>query len=451
MATTQNDEEQIRLIECPICDHKAKQQVNSPPRTICPKCGNFYVDSGEGPPPPRRLARERQERKNIPENEERNKQGGRLQTISNFFQNLGSNKKGKNKTEKPYNSARSQPSSSMSEDSSSELPPITNGQMINQKRSPNFQLSLTSKSRESLSPRSLRSDKATLSPQNRHIYPVRTKNIDQFLDDIKNAKEKDNWKIVQDFYSTTFDSFMEINAVFKRDPGKEYKSTEDPGLKWDFVQIVFDNLLDTKPVDIRSIISERIKAARQLAENPKDLAAMSAMQKAQHNASLWASSKNLPGKFIGSTGAQILSQEELMGPDKKRQAWAKKDQFHRAAPVKGGIGMALLQKMGWQQGTGLGKNNEGGLEPLALDFKMDRKGKNPVSALVELCKKRRLGSPDFQMVHEGGNDHKMNFLFKVIVNGTEYQPSVASQNKKFAKAAAATAVLQEMGLVPRDS
>ncbi|VDI24269.1 Hypothetical predicted protein, partial [Mytilus galloprovincialis] len=64
-------------------------------------------------------------------------------------------------------------------------------------------------------------------------------------DDIKNAKEKDNWKIVQDFYSTTFDSFMEINAVFKRDPGKEYKSTEDPGLKMDFVQIVFDNLLDT--------------------------------------------------------------------------------------------------------------------------------------------------------------------------------------------------------------
>ena len=50
------------------------------------------------------------------------------------------------------------------------------------------------------------------------------------------------------------------------------------------------------------------------------------------------------------------------------------DQFNRAAPVKGGIGMALLQKMGWQQGTGLGKHNEGKLEPLALDFKMDRKG-----------------------------------------------------------------------------
>ena len=27
---------------------------------------------------------------------------------------------------------------------------------------------------------------------------------------------------------------------------------------------------------------------------------------------------------MGSTGAQILSQDELIGPDKKRQAWAKK-------------------------------------------------------------------------------------------------------------------------------
>lgn len=50
------------------------------------------------------------------------------------------------------------------------------------------------------------------------------------------------------------------------------------------------------------------------------------------------------------------------------------DQFVRAAPVQSGIGMALLQKMGWKQGEGLGKNNEGSVEPLALDFKMDRRG-----------------------------------------------------------------------------
>ena len=69
MENTENEENQIRLIECPICDHKAKQQFNSPPRTICPKCGNFYKDAGDGPPQPRRLARERQEKKNVTDNE----------------------------------------------------------------------------------------------------------------------------------------------------------------------------------------------------------------------------------------------------------------------------------------------------------------------------------------------------------------------------------------------
>ena len=69
MATRENDGEPSLFIECSICDHKAKQQYNSPPRTICPKCGNFYKDAGDGPPQPRRLARERQERTNIPDTE----------------------------------------------------------------------------------------------------------------------------------------------------------------------------------------------------------------------------------------------------------------------------------------------------------------------------------------------------------------------------------------------
>ena len=41
-------------------------------------------------------------------------------------------------------------------------------------------------------------------------------------------------------------------------------------------------------------------------------------------ASQWANSRMLPGAFIGSTGANVMSQEELIGPDKRRQAWLKK-------------------------------------------------------------------------------------------------------------------------------
>lgn len=45
-----------------------------------------------------------------------------------------------------------------------------------------------------------------------------------------------------------------------------------------------------------------------------------------------------------------------------------------AKPVSGGMGMTLLQKMGWKPGEGLGKNKEGSLTPLSLEVKMDKKG-----------------------------------------------------------------------------
>jgi hypothetical protein len=38
--------------------------------------------------------------------------------------------------------------------------------------------------------------------------------------------------------------------------------------------------------------------------------------------------------------------------------------------------MALLQKMGWRPGEGLGKNKEGTLVPLQLEIKMDKKGEH---------------------------------------------------------------------------
>ena len=79
----------------------------------------------------------------------------------------------------------------------------------------------------------------------------------------------------------------------------------------------------------------------------------------------------LSGAFTGSTGVKPLTPAELASG---QQAWARKDQLKTAAPVAGGMGMKLLQKMGWKPGEGLGKNKEGGLEPLNLDVKMDKKG-----------------------------------------------------------------------------
>lgn len=46
----------------------------------------------------------------------------------------------------------------------------------------------------------------------------------------------------------------------------------------------------------------------------------------------------------------------------------------RAAPVEGGMGMHLLQKMGWTPGRGLGKEGTGTLQPLLLEVKLDTRG-----------------------------------------------------------------------------
>ncbi|KPJ17144.1 Protein SON [Papilio machaon] len=191
---------------------------------------------------------------------------------------------------------------------------------------------------------------------------------------------------------------------------------------------------------------------------------------------LFGWSKEALGQFTGSTGAQILTPRELASGT---QAWAKKDQLVRAAPVEGGMGMHLLQKMGWTPGQGLGKEGTGTLQPLLLEVKLDTRGlqskeelrsrpskgmkpprtgrrggaplvaggKHPVSLLGEYCSKQKLGPPEYSLCFECGPDHKKNFLFKVRVAGVEYQPAVASANKKQAKADAAQLALQNLGIV----
>lgn len=57
----------------------------------------------------------------------------------------------------------------------------------------------------------------------------------------------------------------------------------------------------------------------------------------------------------------------------------RQDQFLRATPVSGGVGEFLMRKMGWKTGEGLGRNRKGTVEPIIIDFKVDRKGTKPHS------------------------------------------------------------------------
>lgn len=229
--------------------------------------------------------------------------------------------------------------------------------------------------------------------------------------------------------------------------------------------------------DISSIVSERLGAMKKLTQNPNDPEALRQLYDAQKEMSKWAESKNKPGQFTGHTGAKILSQAEL---STGIQAWARQEQFTKAQKVSGGFGEFMLKKMGWSEGEGLGKTRSGDVDPLTLDIKMDKKGlmaaeedsrkrgnksqaeimtltackdlshKHPVSGLMELATKRKWGPPNFVQIFECGPSHKKQYIFKVTVNGQDFQPTIASDNKKKAKADAATAALIGMGLLPKD-
>uniref|UniRef100_A0A1B0BKL6 Protein SON n=1 Tax=Glossina palpalis gambiensis TaxID=67801 RepID=A0A1B0BKL6_9MUSC len=236
------------------------------------------------------------------------------------------------------------------------------------------------------------------------------------------------------------------------------------------------------PLDVSSIISKRLNAMRRLQENPMDSEALKMMYSSQREMTSWASSKHLPGQFTGSTGANILKPSELnSGP----QVWARRDQLTSSKPVTGGVGMQLLQKMGWKPGEGLGRDKNGALQPLLLDVKLDKRGlvaqddcngfasrklnppkkrpvsgkaqaqlniqdRHPVCLLNELTSKRKWTPPTYTLTNQKGPSHSRMFMFSVSVNGETFTPERACNTKKEAKLLAAKFCLQQIGILPAD-
>ncbi|VDD90985.1 unnamed protein product [Enterobius vermicularis] len=202
--------------------------------------------------------------------------------------------------------------------------------------------------------------------------------------------------------------------------------------------------------NVGDVITRRMEANRRLCENPNDFDAMKMLKEAEEQVNAWAASKMRLGQFYGSTEVRILTVNQLGPEDARFSAWAKKDFFKTASRVSSGVGLKLMQKMGWTPGEGLGKCRDGPLEPLSLEVKSDRRGKHPVSILMELCSKKKWPLPQFTC-DESGPSNNRRFLWKVVVNGVEYQPALPANNKKTGKAEACQIVLQSLGLMPKDS
>uniref|UniRef100_A0A3P8UTU4 HECT-type E3 ubiquitin transferase n=1 Tax=Cynoglossus semilaevis TaxID=244447 RepID=A0A3P8UTU4_CYNSE len=89
------------------------------------------------------------------------------------------------------------------------------------------------------------------------IIPLRTKTTKEFQDDMERAVLLCDWREVREFYLTTFDSFIEINAAFKREANGSFNTIEDSGVNAKFVNAVYDALLNT-PQDIQKSVLKGI-------------------------------------------------------------------------------------------------------------------------------------------------------------------------------------------------
>lgn len=218
---------------------------------------------------------------------------------------------------------------------------------------------------------------------------------------------------------------------------------------------------------------QKAELERQVAKAPNDLQLIAQMYTIEEKLQSWARKRETPGEWQGGTDApRLLNRDELEGQG--NEAWATVDQFEGAAEVQG-VGRRLLEKMGWADGQALGKLGVGDVEPLVIDFKLDRRGlnaidevhkgqkaklelrastqplnvlsgKHPVSAINEVCQKRRWPLPTWTTIESG---HRWKMSIRVCEES--YTPETFSSTKKTAKMAAARIALIEMGLIPPDT
>ncbi|MGH0117321.1 UNVERIFIED_CONTAM: hypothetical protein FKN15_013844 [Acipenser sinensis] len=71
---------------------------------------------------------------------------------------------------------------------------------------------------------------------------------------MEKAKTSGDWTSVHDFYLTTFNSFLELNAAFKKDANAPFNTIEDSGINTKYLNAVYDSLLSTPPDTQKAVL-----------------------------------------------------------------------------------------------------------------------------------------------------------------------------------------------------
>ncbi|XP_058882407.1 probable E3 ubiquitin-protein ligase HECTD2 isoform X3 [Acipenser ruthenus] len=96
--------------------------------------------------------------------------------------------------------------------------------------------------------------KAPFPPEPSRVIPICTKTAKEFQEDMEKAKTSGDWTSVHDFYLTTFNSFLELNAAFKKDANAPFNTIEDSGINIKYLNAVYDSLLSTPPDTQKAVL-----------------------------------------------------------------------------------------------------------------------------------------------------------------------------------------------------
>ncbi|XP_063243529.1 probable E3 ubiquitin-protein ligase HECTD2 [Bacillus rossius redtenbacheri] len=103
-------------------------------------------------------------------------------------------------------------------------------------------------------------------------YPARCKAREDFLQDMRRAQQTENYNPLQRFYMRTFESFVEICALFKMNKDETATNPDDPGLNMELLYAVHDGLRSLPSIIHKTVLKSIINAL--LEENrllhPKD-------------------------------------------------------------------------------------------------------------------------------------------------------------------------------------
>ncbi|KAJ3610522.1 hypothetical protein NHX12_022614 [Muraenolepis orangiensis] len=75
-----------------------------------------------------------------------------------------------------------------------------------------------------------------------------------FQEDMELALQTGDWRQVREFYLTTFSSFVEVNAAFKREANGAFDTIDDSGVNTEFINTVYDALQNTPPDIQKSVL-----------------------------------------------------------------------------------------------------------------------------------------------------------------------------------------------------